>query len=170
MRRLTEIKTSLIKLRFKDGIPLAQIAKDSHCTPQQVMQAMQLEASETIFRRLDAYLDAGDLHKVTKDTKRTARIEWLTKELRQVYDLNTLPMRDIYLMSPEKQKRLEIAMNHRLKKALRERIQAETGKVIWFADSESYRRCKAKMAARFGELATKRNVHRSNRPGPVVQG
>lgn len=153
MRKLADIRTALTKLRFKDGIPLAQIGRDANCSIKQLLGAFNLEASETVWRRLDAYLDAGNLHQVTSDSKRCARIERLTQELYRVYKLRTIPMRDVYLMPPERQKRLEQAMNWRLKKALRETIKKKFGEEIWIQDSDSYFRSKARLAARYGNLA-----------------
>lgn len=152
MRNQAEIKKHLLKLRFTDGITLVQIAKDSGCQVAQVIAAMKLEASELIQRRLDAYLDAPKLHRVTKETRLLARIENFTRELGR-WKLRTIPMRDVYLMSPDQQRRLHRAMQWRLKKHLREYVKAKKGFEPRFPDANSYWRCKAQVASKFGLVA-----------------
>ena len=152
MRSAVEIKKHLLKLRFTDKMPLAQIAKDSGCQIKQVIQCMQLDASELVQRRLDAYLDAGHLHKVTKETRLLEQIANASRELGR-WKLRTIPMRDVRLMSTDQQKRLFRAMNWRLKKHLREYVKAKKGFEPRFPDANSYWRCKAAVAAKYGLVA-----------------
>jgi len=152
LRNQAEIKKHLIKLRFTDGISLVQIAKDSGCQVAQVIAAMKLEASELILRRLDAYLDAPKLHHATKETRLLGKIENMSREIGR-WKLRTIPMRDVRLMSTDQQQRLFRAMNWRLKKHLREYVKAKKGFEPRFPDANSYWRCKAQVAAKFGLVA-----------------
>ena len=153
MRKPGDIKNGLLHLRFKVGLPMTKIAEDAGCSVKQVIQGMQLEASETIQRRLDAYLDAGQLHKATPETKRALSIERLSNELWKVWNLRTLPMRDVMLMSPDRQERLRNAMHWRLKRALRAYVKEKTGTEPRFPDSKNYWQCKAAVAAKIGLVA-----------------
>lgn len=152
MRSALAIKKELLRLRFTVRVPLAQIAKDAGCQAKQIIQAMQLDASELVQRRIDAYLDAGHLHKVTKETKLLEKIAHATRELGR-WQLRTIPMRDVQLLPTEKQQRLYRAMQWRLKKALREHVKAVKGWEPRFPDSASYFRCKSEMAAKHGIVA-----------------
>ena len=169
MRSAAQIKRELLTLRFGKKLPMDKIAKDSRCTVQQVIQALQLDASELIQRRIDAYLDAGGLHKITQETKRVYAIERMSNELYFVWGMKTMRMDDVYLLSPQQQERLKNAMNMRLKRALRAYVTEKTGKEPFFPDSSSYWRCKARVAAEIGVVAPKRVLHRRDGKGPVVQ-
>ena len=169
MRSAGEIKRQLQVLRFSKKLPLDKIAKDSRCTVQQVIQAFKLEASELILRRLDAYLDAGKLHVITQETKRAYAIERMSNELWFVWGLHTMKMSDVYLLSVDRQKRLQIAMNWRLKRALRGYVKEKTGKEPLFPDSATYWRCKAKVAAEIGFVAPKRVLPGGDGARSVVQ-
>ena len=152
MRSAGDIKRGLLDLRFSKKLPLKKIADDSGCSVPQVIAALQLDATETVQRRLDAYLDAGKMHVHTEDTKRTFRIEQLSRECWNLWKLHTIPMRDVYLLPPERQKRLEAAITWRLKRALREYIKAKFGYEPKLADSASYWRAKAKICAKHGAI------------------
>lgn len=170
MRTAGEIKKELIFLRFDKTkrLPLVKIAKDSRCSPVQVMDAMRMIASETIQRRLDAYLDAKDLHVKSKDTMRLRKIENLTRELWNEYEARSLPVKDVMLLSPARQERLLIAMEWRAKRLLREKFHKETGVEIHFSDGLNYWRCKTQAATRQGKLSENRNNHYRYGPRPVV--
>jgi hypothetical protein len=168
LRSAVEIKKEILRLRFTNRMPLAQIAKDSGCQVKQVVQAMQLDASELVLRRLDAYLDAPKLHKVSKETVLLERLAHATRELGR-WQLRTIPMRDVQLLSTDKQKRLYRAMQWRLKKALREHVKAIKGWEPRFADSASYHKCLAEMASKHGIVAPERVFHGRDGAGPVVQ-
>ena len=150
MRSADEIKRALIFLRFDRSkrLPLAKIASDSRCSPPQIMQAMRLEASETVQRRLDAYLDAGNMHTQSKETRLLRMIEDLSEELYREYEARSIPLRDVMLLSPDRQKRLRNAMEWRLKRLLREDFEKKTGRPIHFSDGLTYWRCKAKAVSR----------------------
>ena len=152
MRPAVAIKRELLILRFQKKLPLAQIAKDSGCVPKQVIQAMQLDATEVILRRLDAYLDAAHLHKRDKNTRLIWELEQMTRELIREYKVRTIPMRDVINLPTEQQKRMKSAMNWRLKKLLREKWQRDHGSEIHFPDSQPYWTCKAKVLTREGKL------------------
>ncbi len=169
MRSAGQIKKDLQMLRFAKKLPMEKIATDSRCTVQQIIQAFKLEASELIQRRLDAYLDAGKLHVVTQETKRAYAIEKMSNELWFVWGLHTMKMSDVYLLSPDAQKRLEIAMNKRLRRALRAYVTEKTGREPLFPDSASYWRLKAKVAAEIGFVAPKRVLPGGDRPSSTVQ-
>ena len=156
MRSAGDIKRALIVLRFQKKLPLSKIAGDSGCTPQQVMSALKLEATEVVQRRIDAYLDAGHLHKFEKHSRLLWELEQLTRELVKEYRVRTLPMRDVQLLPVEKQLRMRNAMNWRLKRLLREKWQKEHGTPIHFLDSQTYWTCKAKVLTREGKLAPNR--------------
>lgn len=150
MRTAGEIKTALIKLRFAKRLPLIKIADDSRCSPKQVMEAMKLEASEVIQRRLDAYLDAGQLHVHVKGSRMLFRIERMQNELWREFSARSLPVRDVALLPVDRQIRLMHAMDWRLKKLLRERVKNQTGIEVHFADGQSYWRCRQKVLERSG--------------------
>jgi len=169
VRSAVEIKKELLRLRFTVRMPMEQIAKDAGCQVKQVIQAMQLDASELVQRRIDAYLDAGHLHKVTKETRLLERLAHASRELGR-WQLRTIPMRDVRLLPPDKQERLYRAMQWRLKKALREHVKAIKGWEPRFADSASYHKCLSEMASRHGIVAPERVLHRRDGEGPVVQG
>lgn len=169
MRSAGEIKRQLQKLRFEKKLPMEKIARDSRCTVQQIIQAFKLEATEMILRRLDAYLDAGKLHVLTPENKRHFSIERMSNELWFVWGMKTMKMSDVLLLSVDQQKRLQIAMNWRLKRALRGYVQEKTGKEPLFPDSATYWRCKAKVAAEIGFVAPKRVLSGSDGPRTVVQ-
>ena len=156
MRSAGQIKTELIRLRFdrKFRLPLAVIAKDSRCSPPQVISAMKLEATEVILRRLDAYLDAGDLHVHKKGTRLLYQIERLSDELYREFGARSLPMRDVQLMPTERQRRLHTAMHWRAKRLLRGVFLKETGVELRLADGLSYWKAKIKAQARKGLVAS----------------
>lgn len=156
MRSPGEVKTALIQLRWGKKLPLVKIAKDSGCTPRQLMDAMQMTASETICRRIDAYLDAKHLHVYEKSTKLLYKIEQMREELWREFKAKSLPMRDVQLMPKDRQIRLANAMDWRLKRLLREKVEKEHQIQIHFEDSASYWRCKAKILTREGKLAPHR--------------
>lgn len=170
MRTADQIKSELIQLRFTKRIPLSKIAEDSRCSPQSVIQAMKLEASETIQRRLDAYLDAKNLHVVTKETKLLNSIEHMNRELWIEFKAHSIPMKDVALMPAWRQERLRLAMDWRLKKLLRERVEKEIGKPLKFSDGESYWRIKAKILTRKGELPAYRKSPYRYRPRSMGEG
>lgn len=155
MRSAGQIKTELLRLRFdrKFRLPLAVIAKDARCSPPQVISAMKLEATETILRRLDAYLDAGHLHQHRKGTRLLYQIERLSDEMYREWGARSLPMRDVQLMPAERQRRLLTAMNWRAKRLLRLEFLKETGVELKLADGLSYWKAKAKAEARKGIVA-----------------
>jgi hypothetical protein len=160
MRTAGDIKRGLIELRFgRKKLPLAKIAQDAGCTPRHVIAAMKMEATEVIQRRLDAYLDAGHLHRYEKHTRLLWELEQMTRELVNEYHVRTLPMRDIQNLPPERQQRMKNAMSWRLKTLLREKWKAEHGSEIHFLDSQSYWTCKAKVLTREGKLAPDRKPH-----------
>jgi hypothetical protein len=164
------MRNELIRLRFKEGLPFAQIARDAGVSPDQLKQAYKFEASETIWRRIDAYLDAGDLHKVSTDNRRIARIMKLNREMWTRYRMVSIPERDVRKLSIDRQKRLEIGMHNRLKKVLRAEAKEKTGQEPWFGDGESYWRCKAKVLARFPQLASDGDTGFRERTRTVVPG
>lgn len=155
MRSAGEIKRELLKLRFdrKFRLPLSLIAKDSRCTPQQVISAMKLEATETVQRRIDAYLDAGHLHEHRKGTRLLYRIERMSDELYREFGARSLPMRDIQLMPVERQKRMLVAMHWRAKRLLRRKFFEETGAELRLSDGLSYWRAKTRALSRKGIVA-----------------
>lgn len=156
MRTAGQIKTELIRLRFdrKFRLPLAVIAKDSRCSPPQLISAMKLEATEVILRRLDAYLDAGHLHKHTKGTRLLYQIERLSDEMWREWGARSLPIRDVQLMPVERQRRLLTAMNWRAKRLLRHEFMKETGVELRLADGLSYWKAKTKAQTRKGLVAS----------------
>lgn len=156
MRTAGQIKTELIRLRFdrKFRLPLAKIAKDARCSPPQIISAMKLEATETILRRLDAYLDAGHLHTHTKGSRLLYQIERLSDEMWREWRARSLPMRDVQLMPTERQRRLLTAMHWRAKRLLRLEFKEETGIELKLADGLSYWKAKAKAQARKGVVAS----------------
>ena len=108
----------------------------------QIMKALALDASESVCRRLDAFLDAKNLHKLQRDSALLRDLERMSYELWRFWEAKTLPMQYIYAMTVEKQQRLRTAMKWRLKKLLRERVEKETGKEPHFPDGASYWRLK----------------------------
>lgn len=170
MRTADEIKKALIHLRFTKRLALANIAQDSRCSPYHVMLAMKCEASEIIQRRLDAYLDAKHLHVYDRKSDLLDQIERMTNELAREYQARSLPMKDVKLMSVDQQTRLRDAMDWRLKRLLRERIQKDYGIEIYFSDAERYWRCKAKVQVREGKLAPDRKSPYRYRPSSVGEG
>lgn len=153
MRSQGDIKRELLRLRFSVQLPLKKIADDSGCSISQVKAAMRLEATETVCRRLDAYFDAKHLHVLNRESKLLSQIEAFTWEIIKFWKERTLPMKDIYLMPIDKQMRLKHAMEWRLKRLLRERVEKETGKEPRFADGASYWQCKRKVYVR-GEFVS----------------
>jgi hypothetical protein len=171
MRTQLQIKQELERLRFdrKHQLPIAKIAQDSRCNQRQVTDAMTLNASETVLRRLDAYLDAGHLHHLDKDSKLLNRIEWLKNELYREYQARSIPMEDVMRLPLERQKRLFTAMQWRAKRLLREKIEKESGARLYFPDGLSYWRCKAKVIARGGISFKDRNARVGNRADSMAQ-
>jgi hypothetical protein len=172
VRTAGEIKTSLIFLRFDKSkrLPLSQIAKDSRCSPPQIMQAMRLEATETVLRRLDAYLDAKNLHETTRESRLMRVIEDFSEELFREFDARSIPQKDVALLSIDRQKRLRIAMEWRLKRLLREDFARQTQREINFADGLTYWRCKAKAISKGWEPRAHGNFGRRDGPSPVGKG
>ena len=172
MRTAAQIKHELQKLRFdKDyRLSLAQIAKDSRCSTRQITEAMSLDASETILRRLDAYLDAGHLHELTRTSKLLNKIEFLKNELFREYAARSIPMEDVMRLSKDRQIRLFNAMEWRAKRLLREKIEKETGAKFHFSDGLSYWRCKAKILTRAGIVFKDGNPRRSDGSRAVGKG
>lgn len=169
MRSASAIKMELIRLRFTVRLPLKKISDDARCNPQQIMDAMRLEASETVQRRLDAYLDAKKLHVHDRESKLLSDIERLSREMAKFLEVRNIPMRDVYIMPVERQKRLYIAMGWRAKRLLREKIEKETGKTAIFPDGKTYWRCKASFYAWDGKLLDYRKPDHRKGKGAVVQ-
>ena len=167
MRSAAQIKQELLKLRFTLKLPLKKISDDSRCSPHQIMQAMQLNASETIQRRIDAYLDAKTLHHHDRESRLLSEIERLSYEMFKFLGVRNIPMRDVYIMPVDKQKRLFTAMNWRAKRLLREKIEQETGEPVYFPDGKTYWSCKASFYTRNGEFITHRKSHHRQRPSPI---
>ncbi|HLZ34266.1 MAG TPA: hypothetical protein VKP13_09620 [Nitrospira sp.] len=117
---------------------------------------MRLQASETVQRRLDAYLDAKHLHERPKNSELLYRIERMNMELWRVYRAHSIKMTDVALLSLDRQRRLALAMNKRLKRLLREKTRKEDGYEPMFNDSESYWKCKTRVLARKGIVDTRR--------------
>lgn len=173
MRTPLEIKHELQVLRFdrtRGGLSLAQMAKDSRCSTKQITEAMALNASETILRRLDAYLDAGHLHSISKTSALLNRIEFLKNELYREYQARSIPMEDVMRLPRDRQIRLFNAMDWRAKRLLREKVEKETGSKIHFSDGLSYWRCKAKVISRGGIVFKDGNPRRSDGSRAVAQG
>lgn len=138
MRSQGEIKRELIRLRWTAKVPIKDIADRAGVGVQQIIKAMQLEASESVLRRLDAFLDAKHLHVVEKNSRLLYEIERLSYELWRFHGQNTLPMSYIYPMPVEKQRRLKIAIQWRLKKLLREKLEKEAGRTFRIPDGANY--------------------------------
>ena len=148
MRTAGQIKRELIDLIWRKKLPRIKIAEDSRCSNAQLWQALKLEATETVLRRLDAYLDAKDLHQHVKGSRLLARIENLSYELYHYYDQKSLPIADIALWPLDRQKWLLEKMHWRAKKHLRLRFQREMGADIAFSDGSDYWKSKKKAQAR----------------------
>lgn len=79
-------------------------------------------------------------------------------------------MKDVQLMSVEQQTRMRVAMEHRLRKLLREKVEKEAGKTLYLADGVSYWRAKAAYLRKGAKLAPIRNNDRFPRARPVGKG
>lgn len=165
LRSAGQIRDALILLRFKKRIPFAKIMRDAGVNPDQLKAAYAMEASETVQRRLDAYLDAGQLHHVDSLTALQERIKEMTRELWNTYKAQSIPIDDVARLSPDKQKQLAHNMNYRLKKLLREKMEREhPGTKFYFADGEPYWKAKKRMEARAATADGNDGSHR-NRTG-----
>ena len=131
--------------------------------------ALKMEASETVLRRLDAFLDAKDLHAPDKSSALLSKIEMMSNEIRRMYGERTIPMRDVMRLSTAAQQSLARKMNWRLKRLLRAKVIKDYGYEPILPDSESYWRSKTKVLARVGELAPHRKPDRGAGPGAVPQ-
>lgn len=171
MRTPQQIKDALVFLRFDKSkrLSLAQICRDSRCQSRQVTDAMTLNASETVLRRLDAYLDAGQLHEVHKESRLLNRIEYLKNELFREYAARSIPMEDVMRLPLDRQRRLFNAMEWRAKRLLREKVEKEAGARLHFSDGLPYWRCKAKVVARGGIVFKNGNARRGDGSRPVGQ-
>jgi len=149
---------------------MKDISERSGVSPQQIMKAMALDASESVLRRIDAFLDAKNLHKLQKDSVLLREIENLTYELWRFWNEKSLPMTYIYPMPLEKQKRLKEAMHWRLKRLLRERIKKETGIEPRFSDGSTYWLLKAQFYDGETFSPYKRKLDRGSWKGSVGKG
>ncbi len=148
MRTAGQIKRELIDLIWRKRLPKVKIAEDSRCSMFQLWSALKLEATETVLRRMDAYLDAGDLHKHVKGSRLLSRMEMLRDEMWYQFDAQSLPMADFMLMPVDKQKLIYLRMHMRAKKLLREKYEKVTGTKIYFSDGATYWKCKEKLKAK----------------------
>ena len=122
-----------------------------------------------ILRRLDAFMDAKNLHRPEKHSKRLTEIERMTYELRKQWNQKSIPVQWVYSMPVEKQERLKTAMHWRLKRLLREFVTKELGSEPYFPDGATYWSLKSKILA-WGEIKPSyRESHRGKRARPVVQ-
>lgn len=169
MRSAGQIRAELLKLRMENRLSLADLGRRSRCSTGHIAAALRMDASETILRRLDAFLDAKDLHEPDKSSATLDRIERMTDELRWMYGARSIPMRDVMRLSPTKQQALARKMNWRLKRLLREKVQKDYGFEPFLPDSESYWKSKTKVLARVGVLAPYRKPDSGSREGPVAQ-
>lgn len=142
------MKAELLRLRFTVKLPMKKIADDAMCSIEQIKAAMRMEATESVCRRIDAYLDAKKLHVHSRDSKLLSKIENMTFELTRFWKERTLPMVMIYPMRIPQQQRLATAMEWRLKRLLREKVLKETGTEPRFADGASYWQCKERVYIR----------------------
>lgn len=148
MRSATDIRTQLLRLRDVNQLTLNYIADTSRCTPFEVRRALGLDGSEATLRKLDAFLDAPQLHVIKKNTGLLYRIEKLDSEMWREYRAKNLHPLTIQAMSVNQQKRLLNAMDNRAKMLLRDKVKEETGVALKFPDGLNYWQCKAKARAR----------------------
>jgi AraC-like DNA-binding protein len=167
LRSPGEIKSALLYLRHTAKLSMADIGRRSRCSAKHLADALKMEASETILRRIDAFLDAKQLHEPNKTSATLHRIERMTIEIRRLYGERTMPMRDVMRMPTTAQQALARKMNWRLKRLLRAKVIKDFGFEPFLPDSESYWRSKTKVLARVGELAPHRKPDRSAGPSPV---
>lgn len=170
MRSQGDIKRELLRLRFTVNLPLKKIADDSGCSVEQIKAAMRLEGTESVCRRLDAYMDAKKMHVLTRESKLLSKIENMTFELMRFWNAKTLPMRAIYNMKLNQQHRLAIAMEWRLKRLLREKVLEKTGREPRFADGASYWKCKEKVYVRGEFISAFREPDHRQGKSPMGQG
>lgn len=148
MRSAGEIKRELIRLLYGLKLPKTKIAQDSGCSEFQVWSALRLNATETVLRRLDAYLDAPHLHHHVKGTRLLKKIEMMREELWERFRAPSIRMSDFQLMSKEKQEWILNRMHWRAKRLLKARVKERTGSDVHFADGSNYWACKKKVKAK----------------------
>ena len=148
MRSAGQIKRELIELIWRKRLPKSKIAEDARCSMHQLWSALKLEATEVVLRRLDAYLDAKDLHRHVKGSRLLSKIEMLADEIYHQFDAPSLPTKDFALMPVDKQKYIYQRMHMRAKRLLRECYEKQTGSTIIFSDGATYWKCKDKVKAR----------------------
>ncbi len=142
------MKRELIDLIWRKRLPKVKIAEDSRCSVQQLWSALKLEATETVLRRFDAYLDAKDLHQHVKGSRLLSRIEGLSDEIWKQFEGRSIPMKDFALMTVEKQKYIYERMQMRAKRLMREHYEQATGQKVYFSDGATYWKCKDKLKAK----------------------
>lgn len=129
-------------------MPYTVLSERSRCSRLEIINALRFEASEDTLRRLDAFLDAPQLHEHRKETRLLWAIEQLDRELYKEYGVHSMhPMR-VQKMSVDRQKRHLLALDFKAKSCFVQMIYVETGLTFKIPDGQSYWQFKIKCVRR----------------------
>lgn len=166
MRSAGEIKKQLLILRDLKHLPRAHICENSRVSLFQLTQALRLEATEDVLRKLDAYLDAPHLHMRKKNSERIYRFERYDRELYCQYGAKSIHALTFQNMSYDQQDRMLAAMDYRCKRLLAEKYAA-MGITLRIPDGLNYWQAKKLVEQKQALVAKKRDPGRLLRPGAV---
>lgn len=166
MRSAGEIKKQLLILRDLKHLPRAHICENSRVSLFQLTQALRLEATEDILRKLDAYLDAKHLHVRKKNSERIYRFEMYDRELYCQYKAKSIHALTFQDMSIHQQDRMLAAMDYRCKRLLSEKLARE-GKPVRLPDGLNYWKCRELIEKKQALGVKKRDAGNLLRPSPV---
>lgn len=169
MRPQAEIRKHILRIRDKNELPLTLISERSRCTIDEIRAVLRLEGREETLIRLDAFLDAPDLHVQKQETRLLYQIEELDRELYREFGLRTMHPLKVQRMSAEKQKRYYNALDFKGKCCFVQMMYVETGLKFKIPDGQSYWQFKVKCLRRAQAVrAGDRNP--DDFPGPRPMG
>lgn len=151
MRPPGEIKRQLLVLRDLRHLPYSHMAEHSRCSRDQIMSALQLEATEDVLVRLDAYLDAKHLHVRKRSSELLWRYERNDRELFRMFGAKSFHSLTVQEMPQDKVRRMIDAMDYRLKNLFHRYLQLKGVKAA-LPDGLSYWAWKAKICKKHQDI------------------
>jgi len=159
MRSAGEIRTELLKLRDLRHLPKAHICENARVSAHELISAFKLEATELTLLKLDAYLNAPQLHVRKKHSERIYRFEQYDRELYMRWKAKSIHVLTFQDKTRDEQERTLSAMDYRCKRLMIEEY-ARKGIALCIPDGLNYWKARKYVEEKQALVAKKRDASR----------
>lgn len=172
MRKALELRQEILRLRDQNRMPYSVLAERARISYEDIMNMIALRGTEAPMRKLDAFLDVPELHKVEyRQTKLLLQIQKLSYEVWTVFHMRTMHPEFLATLPVAKQKVIRDRITWQAKTALQKKFHEEHGLNVRAADGQSYwqfkRTCLHKLQGQKAVRSRNGNARRVPWPRPV---